>query len=137
MVLVEDGYSFNDLVNIAYKEIRDAVNEGKYDLINDIVDDTNWSEICYWCGFPDIQKNESIYERAINLATMQVMVDEGVKHSKIKEYIDERISEPWNQPYTTKNYESYSNGDDMCMFINDNQLNIPKEYYYAIKRGDL
>lgn len=61
--------NFEQLVGIAIEEIRDAYeNHYGWDWEQDFIKDVNYSEICEWCGFPDLQTSESIYERAINLA---------------------------------------------------------------------
>lgn len=60
---------FENLVNIAVTEIRDAYeNHIGWDWEDDFLKDINYSEICVWCDFPDLGTAESIYEKAINMA---------------------------------------------------------------------
>lgn len=55
-----------NLVVRAARELARAVQENYYDLsdLNDII---NYSEVCEWCNFPDLQDG-GIYEQAIDAA---------------------------------------------------------------------
>lgn len=54
-----------NLVVRATKELMRAVQENYYDLSD--LDIINYSEVCEWCNFPDLQ-NGGIYEQAIDAA---------------------------------------------------------------------
>lgn len=136
MILKEDGYTFNDLVNVAYKEIKDSIENFGHPL-EEIVNDTNYSEICDWCGFPDLGVPESIYERAICVGIWLNLIDNNHDPMTIKSYIETQILPNWESLPVYDSFESYSNGDNMCMFIDGEQVNIPKKFYDAIKEGKL
>lgn len=53
------------LVVRAAKELASAVQEHYYDLSD--LDSINYSEVCDWCDFPDLQDG-GIYEQAIDEA---------------------------------------------------------------------
>lgn len=55
-----------NLVVRAAKELAHAVQENYYDL-SDLNDTINYSEVCEWCNFPDLQDG-GIYEQAIDAA---------------------------------------------------------------------
>lgn len=55
-----------DLVVRAARELAHAVQENYYGL-SDLNDAINYSEVCEWCGFPDLQDG-GIYEQAIDAA---------------------------------------------------------------------
>ena len=58
-----------ELVLIANKEILKAIEKGYYSIAD--LKEPNYSEICEWCGFPDLQDGgifETIIDIAINLA---------------------------------------------------------------------
>ena len=50
----------------AYDAIVDAIYDGYY-IDSNLIDAPNYSEICEWCKWPDLQDN-GIFERAINAA---------------------------------------------------------------------
>lgn len=54
-----------NLVVRAAKELTSAIQENYYDLSD--LDIINYSEVCEWCDFPDLQDG-GIYEQAINAA---------------------------------------------------------------------
>ena len=54
-----------DLVVRAARELTRAVQENYYDLSD--LDTINYSEVCDWCDFPDLQDG-GIYEQAIDAA---------------------------------------------------------------------
>lgn len=54
-----------DLVVRAARELAHAVQENYYGLSD--LDSINYSEVCEWCGFPDLQDG-GIYEQAIDAA---------------------------------------------------------------------
>lgn len=63
--------NFKELVDIAYREIRGSLTtKNPYSFKEDYIDGPNYSEICYWCGFPDLECPESMYEKAINIAIL-------------------------------------------------------------------
>lgn len=63
--------NFKELVDRAYKEIKASLTaKNPYSFKEDYADGPNYSEICYWCGFPDYGREDSIYERAINVAIL-------------------------------------------------------------------
>lgn len=93
--------NFGELVNKAAFEIRNAIKHG-YDFRNEIMSETNWSEICDWCKFPDFQHYSSIYERAINTAIYIVAVELGIEYNQIKIYIHDRIEDWWDCPSSFK-----------------------------------
>ena len=53
------------LVVRAAKELACAIQENYYDLSD--LNDINYSEVCEWCNFPDLQDG-GIYEQAIDEA---------------------------------------------------------------------
>lgn len=54
------------LFQVAYEAIVDAVRDDYYELEN-LVSSPNYTEICDWCGWPDLQDN-GIFEQAIDAA---------------------------------------------------------------------
>lgn len=54
-----------NLVVRAARELTRAIQENYYDLSD--LDDINYSEVCEWCDFPDLQDG-GIYEQAIDAA---------------------------------------------------------------------
>lgn len=54
-----------NLVVRAARELARAVQENYYDLSD--LNIINYSEVCEWCNFPDLQ-NGGIYEQAIDAA---------------------------------------------------------------------
>jgi hypothetical protein len=54
-----------NLVVRAARELTRAVQENYYDLSD--LDIINYSEVCEWCNFPDLQDG-GIYEQAIDAA---------------------------------------------------------------------
>lgn len=93
--------NFGALVNKAVVEIRDAIANG-FDFREEIMDNTNWSEICGWCKFPDIQHYSSIYERAINTAIYIVAVEQGIEYNRIRLYIESKLWKWWDCPSSFK-----------------------------------
>ena len=89
--------NFSEMVNRAIYEIKDALEHG-YNFRKDFLEETNWTEICDWCEFPDIQYSMSIYERAINTAIFIIAVEQGIEYNIIKRYIHDNIFECWNGP---------------------------------------
>ena len=59
-----------DLVVRAARELTRAVQENYYDLSD--LDIINYSEVCDWCNFPDLQDG-GIYEQAIDAAAKIIM----------------------------------------------------------------
>lgn len=63
--------NFKELVDRAYTEIKGSLtSRNPYLFKEDYADGPNYSEICYWCGFPDYGTPDSIYEKAINVAVL-------------------------------------------------------------------
>lgn len=93
--------TFGVLVNKAVVEIRDAIENG-FDFREEIMNDTNWSEICEWCKFPDLQHYSSIYERAINTAIYIVAVEQGIEYNRIRLYIETKLWNWWDCPSSIK-----------------------------------
>lgn len=54
-----------NLVARAARELAHAVQENYYDLSD--LNSINYSEVCEWCNFPDLQDG-GIYEQAIDTA---------------------------------------------------------------------
>lgn len=54
-----------NLVECATRELARAIQENYYDLSD--LDNINYSEVCEWCNFPDLQDG-GIYEQAIDAA---------------------------------------------------------------------
>ena len=54
-----------NLVVRAARELTRAVQENYYDLSD--LNNINYSEVCEWCNFPDLQDG-GIYEQAIDVA---------------------------------------------------------------------
>jgi hypothetical protein len=54
-----------NLVVRAARELTRAVQENYYDLSD--LNNINYSEVCEWCSFPDLQDG-GIYEQAIDAA---------------------------------------------------------------------
>lgn len=50
----------------AYSAIVEAIHDGYYED-KDLIDSPNYTEICEWCKWPDLQDN-GIFERAIDAA---------------------------------------------------------------------
>lgn len=54
------------LFQVAYDAVIDAIRQNYYEL-KDLTEHPNYTEICEWCGWPDLQDN-GIFERAIDAA---------------------------------------------------------------------
>lgn len=54
-----------NLVVRAARELERAIQENYYDLSD--LDTINYSEVCEWCNFPDLQDG-GVYEQAIDAA---------------------------------------------------------------------
>lgn len=59
-----------EMVQNAAREIFKAVQENYYDFSD--LKDLNYSEICDWCGWPDLQ-DRGVFEQAIDLAANMVL----------------------------------------------------------------
>ena len=65
-----------NLVVRAARELARAVQENYYDLSD--LNIINYSEVCDWCNFPDLQDG-GIYEQAIETAANMVLGTLGFK----------------------------------------------------------
>ena len=54
------------LFQVAYDAVICAIRQNYYEL-KDLTEYPNYSEICEWCGWPDLQDN-GIFEQAIDAA---------------------------------------------------------------------
>ena len=54
----------------AIEELADAIDEGYY--TREDLEHINYSEICEWCDWPDLQDG-GVYEQAIDLAAKLVL----------------------------------------------------------------
>ena len=59
-----------NLVVRAARELFEAVQKNYYEFSD--LKDLNYSEVCDWCNFPDLQDG-GIYEQAIDLAADMVL----------------------------------------------------------------
>lgn len=103
---------FIELVNIAYKEIEKAML-ADYDWFAEWFEHPNWAEICDWCGFPDIQHSDSLYERAINMAVFHILVRHNMGPNDWNYWLNEYIVPCWEtRPIVEpiENFEDYRKG---------------------------
>lgn len=59
-----------EMVQGAARVLFEAVQENYYEFSD--LKDLNYSEICDWCGWPDLQ-DDGIFEQAINTAANMVL----------------------------------------------------------------
>lgn len=60
-----------DLVKKALEQLKDAINNNYYEK-SDILQ-PNYSEICEWLGWPDLQDG-GLYEQSINMAAKIIQI---------------------------------------------------------------
>lgn len=78
--------SFSQCVEKAINNIRKALISG-YDIEADFLEETNYSEICEWCKFPDYQTSTSAYEKAINIAILVLAISKNANQKSIDGFV--------------------------------------------------
>ena len=73
------------LFQVAYDAVIDAIRQNYYEH-KDFTEYPNYSEICDWCGWPDLQDN-GIFEQAIDAAWNVARYANGLVPLEVMPYI--------------------------------------------------